>query len=161
GGVGAPSVIQRGSPFYYGATGAISRLWHGQQERLATGLPSLAMANGSRAEGPSDISFQGVGSGYVAVGLEGNPNLREQLGDVGAGFGRLVRMTPDGSSASSADLAGYEATVNPDGRQLDSDPYSVLAEAGGQVVVDAGGNSVVRVAPNRDISTLAVLPTLA
>src|SRR5215213_5852173 len=43
GGVGAPSVVQRGSAFYYGATGAISRLWHGQQERVATGLPSLAM----------------------------------------------------------------------------------------------------------------------
>ena len=161
GGVGAPSVIQRGSPFYYGATGAVTRLWHGEQERVATGLPSLAMANGSRAEGPSDISFQGVGSGYVAIGLEGNPNLREQLGEVGAGFGRLVRMTPDGSCASAADLAGYEATVNPDGRQLDSDPYSVLAEPGHQIVVDAGGNSLLRVEANGDISTFAVLPTLA
>ena len=161
GGVGAPSVVQRGSTFYYGATGAVSRLWHGQQERVATGLPSLAMANGSRAEGPSDISFQGVGNAYVAIALEGNPNLREQLGDVGAGFGRLVRMEPDGTYASAADLAGYEATVNPDGRQLDSDPYSVLAEPGSQVVVDAGGNSLLRVAANGDISTLAVLPTLA
>jgi len=161
GGVGAPSVIQRGSTFYYGATGAVSRLWKGEQERVATGLPSLAMANGSRAEGPSDISFQGVGNAYVAIALEGNPNLREQLGDVGAGFGRLVRMEPNGSYASAADLAGYEATVNPDGRQLDSDPYSVLAEPGSQVVVDAGGNSLLRVAANGDISTLAVLPTLA
>jgi len=161
GGVGAPSVIQRGSTFYYGATGAVSRLWKGVQEHVASGLPSLAMANGSRAEGPSDISFQGVGSGYVAIALEGNPNLREQLGDVGTGFGRLVRMTPDGRCAPVADLAGYEATVNPDGRQLDSDPYSVLAEPDHQIIVDAGGNSLVRVEANGEISTFAVLPTLA
>ena len=162
GGVGAPSVIQRGAAFYYGDTGAVSRLWHGQQERVVTGLPSLAMANGSRAEGPSDVSFQGVGSGYVAIGLEGNPNLREQLGIAGAAnLGRLVRMTPDGSWASAADVAGYEAAVNPDGRQVDSDPYSVLAEAGRQVVVDAGGNSILRVDADGDTSTLAVLPKIS
>jgi hypothetical protein len=162
GGAGAPSVIQRGSAFYYGDTGAVSRLWHGRQERVITGLPSLAMANGSRAEGPSDVSFQGDGGGYVAIGLEGNPNLREQLGTAGAAnLGRLVRMTPDGSWASAADLAGYEAAANPDGRQVDSDPYSVLAEAGHQIAVDAGGNSLVRVEANGDLSTLAVLPTLA
>src|SRR5258707_12064610 len=40
GGVGAPSIVQRGTPFYYGASGAVSRLWKGQQERVATGLPS-------------------------------------------------------------------------------------------------------------------------
>jgi hypothetical protein len=161
GGVGAPSVIQRGSTFYYGPTGAISRLWKGEQSRVATGLPSLAMANGGRAEGPSDISFHGVGNAYVAIALEGNPNLREQLGAVGDGFGRLVRMAPDGTFASAADLAGYEANVNPDGRQLDSDPYSVLAEASGQVVVDAGGNSLIRVAANGDVSTLAVFPPIS
>src|SRR4051812_28450493 len=102
GGVGAPSVVQRGATFYYGATGAVSRLWQGQQSRVASGLPSLAMANGSRAEGASDISFQGAGNAFVAIGLEGNPNLREQLGDGGAGLGRLVRLTPDGSWASAA-----------------------------------------------------------
>jgi hypothetical protein len=162
GGVGAPSVIQRGAAFYYGDTGAVSRLWHGRQERVVTGLPSLAMANGSRAEGPSDVSFEGAGSGYVAVGLEGNPNLREQLGVAGAAnLGRLVRMTPEGGWASAADLAGYETAANPDGRQVDSDPYSVLAEAGHQIAVDAGGNSLLRVEANGDISTLAVLPTIS
>src|SRR3954452_17464990 len=47
GGPGAPSIVPRGTPLYYGATGAVTRLWKGQQERVASGLPSLAMANGN------------------------------------------------------------------------------------------------------------------
>src|SRR4030095_10525856 len=80
GGVGAPSIVQRGTPFYYGATGAVSRLWNGQQERVASGLASVAMANGNRAEGAHDISFNGIGNAYVTIGLEGDPNLRSLLG---------------------------------------------------------------------------------
>jgi hypothetical protein len=106
GGGGAPSIVQRGSTFYYGATGAISRLWHGQQERVATGLPSLALANGNRGTGPSDISMLGVGNAYVTIGLEGDPALRDQLGDVGAGFAHLIRLTPDGRSKPVADIGG-------------------------------------------------------
>jgi hypothetical protein len=35
-----PCVVLRGTPQCYGPTGAASRLWHGVQERIATGLPS-------------------------------------------------------------------------------------------------------------------------
>src|SRR5688500_17377445 len=38
GGVGAPNIVLRGTPLYYGATGAVSRLWKGQQQRVASGL---------------------------------------------------------------------------------------------------------------------------
>src|SRR5256885_17243733 len=46
GGPGAPSIAPRGTPLYHGEAGAVSRVWNGQQERVASGLPSLAMANG-------------------------------------------------------------------------------------------------------------------
>src|SRR3954454_7331688 len=57
GGPGAPSIAPRGTPLYYGETGAVSRLWNGQQERVASGLPSLAMANGNEGAGANGISF--------------------------------------------------------------------------------------------------------
>jgi len=50
----------------YGPTGAVSRLWHGVQERVAPGLPSHANPNGNRADGPHDISLLGVGTAYVS-----------------------------------------------------------------------------------------------
>ena len=40
----------------------------------------------------------------------------------------------------------------------DSNPFGVLAQAGARVATDAGGNSLVRIAANGDISTLAIFP---
>ena len=47
----------------------------------------------------------------------------------------------------------------PDGDLPDTNPNSVLASTGSQVVVDAGGNSLLRVGRNHEISTLAVFET--
>jgi len=41
---------------------------------------------------------------------------------------------------------------------VDTNPYAVLAEPGGRIVVDAGGNSLLRVAANGTVETLAVFP---
>jgi sugar lactone lactonase YvrE len=118
------------------------------------------MASGARGIGPSDVSFLGAGNAAVTITLEGHPDQRAQLGAAGDGFGRLVDLGPGGDWRFGADVATYERTANPDGRQLDSNPYAVLAEPGGRVVVDAGGNSLLRVAADGRISTIAVLPTL-
>ena len=147
----------------YGATGAVSRLWRGEQERVATGLPSYATASG-RAEGPNDIAMLGIGSAHVTIGLEASPVLRDRLSAdraEWAGFGRLVHVRASGRWRFVADIAGYEAAVDPDPRILDSNPYGLLAEPGGQLLTDAGGNSLLRVDANGDISTLAVLPPVS
>jgi hypothetical protein len=144
----------------YGATGAISRLWRGEQERVVTGLPSYANAAG-RAEGPNDIAMLGVGSAHVTIGLETSPFFRDQVAALQpewAGFGRLVHVSAGGEWHFVADLGTYEEEHNPDPRVVDSNPYGLLAEPGGEVVADAGGNDLLRVSANGDISLLAVLP---
>jgi hypothetical protein len=144
----------------YGATGAVSRLWHGVQERVATGLPSYATAAG-RAQGPNDIAMLGPGSAVVTIGLETSPLFRDQLSAVDpewAGFGRLVRVSAGGQWRFMADLGTFEEQANPDPRLVDSDPYGVLAVPGGAVVADAGGNDLLRVDANGEVSLLAVLP---
>jgi hypothetical protein len=161
GGVGAPSIVQRGTTFYYGATGAVSRLWNGEQERVATGLPSLAMANGNRGEGAHDISFNGVGNAYVTIGFEGDPNQRSVLGPTGAGFAKLIHLKPNGRWSTVADIGNYEIAHNPDGLVVDSNPFSVLAGRGRDVVLtDSGGNSLLSIDKDGNVSTLAVMPLL-
>jgi sugar lactone lactonase YvrE len=161
GGVGAPNIVLRGTPLYYGATGAVSRLWKGQQERVASGLPSLAHANGNEGGGPQGISFNGAGNAYLTVGFGADPSLRGGLGSAGAGFAQLIRLKPNGNWSSVADLGTYELNSNPDGRQLDTNPFGVRASPGGQVVVtDSGANSLLRVDNHGGISTIAVMPTL-
>jgi hypothetical protein len=157
----APSLVLRGTPLYYGATGAVSRLWKGEQERVASGLPSIAQVSGNEAAGPSDISLNGVGNAYVSVGFGADPNLRGNLGPAGAGFAQLIRLKPNGNWGQVADLGTYERNVNPDGRQLDTNPFAVLASPGGEVVVtDSGANSLLRVDNHGDVSTMAVMPIL-
>src|SRR5262249_43535178 len=135
----------------------VSRFWHGQQERIATGLPSLIAPDG--ATGPNDISFQGRGNAFVTVGWGSNPLRRAELGQVGAGFAQLVRLQPNGNWQYASDLRAYEAAMNPGGGPLDSNPFGLLAEAADQVLLDAGGNSLLRIAANGDVSALAEFPS--
>lgn len=152
-----------GGPACTGPSGSVTRinLKKGTQERVGTGLSSIADPDGSFALGPADISFQGRGNGYVIVGLGGDPAKRDtMLGDAGPGFGQLVRMPASGKWNYQVDVAQYEAHNNPDAGEVDSDPYAVLALSGDTAVVsDAGGNDLLRVNTRSGaISTLAVFP---
>ncbi len=148
----------RGGVMCYGATGAISRLWFGKQTRIASGLPSYANVATGEAAGPHDIAL-GPGDLRFSVGWAGEGLPRSVLPGVGEQFGHLYRFPLFGGPRSIADLTAYEFQVNPDGGLPDSNPYGVLGESGSTVVADAGGNSLLRVRANGDISTLATFPS--
>lgn len=158
-----------------GASGAITKVWHGKQRRVLEGLPSIAAQGspatpespevlaGSDALGPNDISFSGFRA-YFPVGLGGDPALRDdELGPLGPEFGQLYKASPFGRVRAVADLAAFEAAENPDqdqpdGAEPNSNPASVLARPGRQYVVDAGGNDLLKVGPTGRIRALAVFP---
>lgn len=142
----------------YGPSGAVSRLWRGEQTRVLTGLPSHASATGE-ANGPVDVSFQGLGGAHVTIGLGGTPEEREEFGPAGALFGTLVRAPAFGRPRVVADLVQYEADNNPDGGIVDSNVYGLLAGPGARIVTDAGGNSIISIGANGNMSTLATLPS--
>jgi sugar lactone lactonase YvrE len=149
----------RGETRCAGSSGAISRLWHGDQRRIVTGLPSHANPAGNGAIGPHAVSLQGRGNAYATVGLGGEdiaPSAFRAM--MGQGFGRTVRFKPNGRWAYEDDIAAYEEANNPDGAVPDSNPYAILAQPGGHVVTDAGGNDLLRVRANGAMSTLAVFP---
>jgi hypothetical protein len=143
----------------YGPTGAITRIWRGTQERVATGLPSLATAAGE-AVGPHDISFQGRGGAYVTIGLGGDPTtVRSALGPAGALFGTLIHVAASGQWKAIADISAHEALENPAGGPIDTNPYGLLAEPGARIIADAGANTLLRLEANGGISTLAMFPS--
>lgn len=153
GGAG-PCAFVRGENQCAGATGAVSRYWRGKQERVVTGLPSYAPAGGGGATGPHDVSFADE-RGFVVIGLGGDPALLRAT--FGARLGWTARFRPNGNVSLVADVSAFENT-NPGGGPIDTNPYGLLEGAGGRVVVDAGGNTLLRVAGDGDISTIAVLP---
>jgi hypothetical protein len=153
-----------------GLTGSISRLWNGSQERVATGLPSVAARNGSNATGPSDVSSLGVGNLYATIGLRYDPTARSQFPPLGPLFAQLVHVPASAIFASSehtpfrtfnpdwlvADIGSYEAAANPDAGDLDSNPYGLLTVPDGWIVADAGGNSLLKIDRQGNASLLAV-----
>ena len=130
------------------------------QERVATGLPSHASIQGVQAIGPTDIAI--VGIPYVTIGLQQPPAVREQYPFL-ADFARLIQVLPNGGWRSIADLGTLRGRARSRPRLLlnprpDSNPFGLLAAPSGRafLVADAGGNSLLHVAANGDISTYAV-----
>jgi hypothetical protein len=142
----------------YGATGAVTRLWGGKQERVVTDLPSQVDPAG-QAVGAHDISFLGRGGAYLTLGFGGDPALRSNFGPDGALFGTLVHVPASGKWKVIGDISAYETSANPAGGPIDSNPFGIVAEPNGRVVTDAGGNDLLRIAANGTISTLAVFPS--
>jgi hypothetical protein len=161
----------------YGETGAVTKVSFDSagnpisQEQVATGFSSLgAKDTGEGATGPNDVAFTANGDMYVLTGFGGDPALRDpggSLGEDGINFGQLVRVDDEGNWSNELDIAAYETTNNPDGGQVDSNPYALLATNDGFQVVDAGGNDLLNVVLNdndqpqaatAEISTVAVFP---
>lgn len=143
----------------FGTSGALTRVDRQGVERIVDGLPSLASPSGEGALGPHDVSLLGNGTTYLTTGLGADPSVRDALGLSDAGLGLLWRVNQArGAVTSVADVAGWEAAENPNGDEVDSNPYGVLAVPSGQIVADAGGNSLVRVSAAGAVETLAVFP---
>lgn len=157
GGVG-PCAVLRGVQRCYGPSGAVSRLWHGRQERIAVGLPSYADAEAFEVTGPHDVSVYPFGypfgRTFVTIGWGDNPAKREVFGPAGRRFGTLVRILPHGRWRVVADVSAYEARRNPAGGPVDSNPYGLL-DGSTHVVADAGANALLRVLPGGRVWAIA------
>src|SRR6266545_8055538 len=72
-------------PAFAGPTGAVSRWWHGMQERVATGFPSYTEngPTGVAATGPHDVALLGRGDMRVSLGLANDPRVRPTCGALG------------------------------------------------------------------------------
>jgi hypothetical protein len=147
-----------GGQVCYGASGAITRIANGRQERIVSGLPSIAGEEGAAAIGPVDVSVRPNGGLFALIGLGAPPAARAALGPEGPNFGQLIRVTSAGQPQNVVDIAAYEQTANPDQGALDSNPYSLVALRDRFIVADAGANALLEVGSNGVVSTLAVFP---
>ncbi|MBX9255670.1 ScyD/ScyE family protein [Desmonostoc muscorum CCALA 125] len=147
GGNGAciPPASGQGDSLCYGTTGAITKIENGKTERILTGLPSLALPDGTGGAGPRDIKFDATGKPYVLLGYGANPVFRDRnLGKTD--LGKII--APDfntNSWTTIADIANYELANNPDGNDVSSNPLGLLIDGNNLLVVDAGANDLLGV----------------
>ena len=146
-----------------GLTSSITKVSHGGQRRIVTGLLSIAGPDGTGAVGVDDVSVARRGGGLFMIattlgcpdqlpaGL--TPELLRQNG-------KLLRAR-HGAKRVVADITAFECANDPDGQGVESDPYSVYAASNRhQVVADAAGDSILDVRDGR-VSLLAVIPSSA
>ncbi|MBD1925196.1 ScyD/ScyE family protein [Trichocoleus sp. FACHB-90] len=144
--VQSPSV--QFAPLCSGSSAAITRIKDGKQERLFTGLPSLAIQpSGIEGAGPQDIKFDANGNAYLVYGFAGNPANREEVFNEPI-FGKLYGFdTNTGAFTNTlADLAAFELANNPDKGDVITNPYALTIKGNTAYVVDAGANTLVNVA---------------
>lgn len=144
-----------------GQTGAITVVEGDTQERLADDLVSYALPDGSDTTGPHDVAWDDEGNLMVIVGLGNDPNQRGEttfFGAISDNLGQLVQVAANGTWTNEIDVSAHEAAENPDGGELDSNPYAIERVDDGYLVADAGANALLHVADNGTITTVAVFP---
>lgn len=99
--------------------------------------------------GVTDVSAIGTSSMWATTAGE-NPEV-----DSGQGLWRVS----NGSTKQITNLFAYESSNDPDGAGVDSNPFDVQSIGGGAaLVVDAGGNDLLRVSRQGTVETMAVFP---
>lgn len=151
-----------------GTSGAVTRVKDGKQERVITGLPSIALRpTGSTGEGPQDIQFDRLGNPYLLIGYGGNPTISD-FPKNSPSWGQLYKVDlKTGSLKSIADLAKYEFANNADGvdvldvsGEIASNPYAFTIKDDTAYIVDAAANNIWTVGlDGSDLKSLTVLPT--
>lgn len=148
-------------PLHLGQTGSLIRILNGEQTTILSDLPSLAGEDGSQATGASDVYVTATGDIYLLMGLGADPAARgdaEKLNHLGDQLGHILHLPQDSSDFLYADVSAYEEANNPDGGELDSNPFSFTMDGDKFIVADAGGNDVLQVSADGSISTLAMFP---
>jgi hypothetical protein len=148
-----------GDPNCYGPTGAVTMVSGiGVQQRVLTGLPSLAGPTGNEASGPHDLDF-GFDSAWITIGLGADPALRAPFEQAGIKLASLMQVSFTGQISNPVDIGAFEASSNPDGGLPDTNPYGLQILTDRAVVADAGANALLQLSPT-GVSTLAVFPAI-
>jgi hypothetical protein len=185
GGNGACAELAEGPACYgeTGAVLRIDLSGKKEPARVLRNLPSLAGEGGFGATGPQAVAFAANGTGMVALGLGSHRATREGLGRYSYLFGRVIPVpkmksavmppTKDKTQVQFAqpgaaplptaaqdekapiDLAAYEDINDPAGDGSDSNPVRLMAHGADFLAVDAGGNSLLRIGSDRQITALA------
>jgi hypothetical protein len=137
-----------------GDSGAITRITFTPtitQQRIITGLDSLAGVPSGTVEalGPHDILFDDTGTMNVLFGLGASPTQTVPATGTlhGTSFAWITQENVTGTLENLVDIGAFELAENPDGGELDTNPFTfVQDESDGTIyVADAGGNSVLSV----------------
>ncbi|MEA5389896.1 ScyD/ScyE family protein [Cyanobium gracile UHCC 0139] len=162
GGSGPCILAGSGNTLCYGTTGAVGQFDRSTNvySRALSNLPSLAVQSSPlfpEGTGLADLAFDGSGQLFGVFGFGANPNLIPAAGS--PLFGKTVAIDLGaGSLTPLADIAAFEAAQNPDGKDLNSNPFALVVHGDDTYVTDSGGNSLVKADAANQVSLVNVFP---
>jgi hypothetical protein len=140
-----------------GLSGSVTRVKHGTQQRVQTGLLSVLLPGEGEVVGVDAVAFKGNQLYGIATGacmLEGIPIPPEAL----AQAGQVLKLLGGDAVEPVGDASTIECTTDPDGQGPDTDPYGLAIRGRTFYVADAAGNDIVKIR-NGETSVAAVLST--
>ncbi len=125
-----------------GFTGSVTRVKDHHAERIQTGLLSVASPEGDTV-GVDALAFRGdklfgVMTGTCAVDPSTLPP------EIAAQLGKVLRLRGGTDVHAIRDPQRFECSKNPDGQDVDTDPYGLAMTDHNVFVADAAGNDVVK-----------------
>lgn len=119
------------------------------------GIVELRRTKGSllaKLPGVADVAATGPNSLYAVTGQGDGPNATRLF--------RITRSSATGTRVREiANLGAFEAAVNPDGGEIDSNPFHVAVLSWNKVLVaDAAGNSLLVADRSGKVDWVATLP---
>jgi hypothetical protein len=146
--VGARSSVELASPLFGLATAPDGSLLVADAGQGVVSIRHGATTLVAPLPGVTDVGAIGLGSLYAIT-----------AGGAEASSAKVYRVS-NGRAAIVADLGGFEAAVNPDGEDIDSNPFDLaVLNGGGILVADAGANAVLVTGPRGFIDWVVTLPT--
>lgn len=142
------SQVELGAPVFGLATAKDGSLLVADASQGIVAIKNGTMSLAAPLPGVDDVGAIGNGSFFALTGGGDDPTSA-----------KLWRVS-DGRAAISADLGAFEAAANPDGAQIESNPFGVaVLNGGGVLVADAGANSILVTGPRGFVDWVATLPS--
>jgi hypothetical protein len=134
-----------------------------ERQAVASGLPSSLFedeeSGGLAAAGPAAAAWSPAGALYYVSNAFWPDFANDDYGSIASSVAPNASSNPLRALNPYASLARYEATVNPDGMEINPNPFSLVVDAAGNAYVnDAGANDTLKIAPDGTITTYALYP---
>jgi hypothetical protein len=141
----------------FGFSGSVTRIRGSSVHRVSRGLLSIGEKDGSFTVGVDDVAVDRKGRLFAIMTSAPVPDPEAIVGKRGAAqLGKLLRLSV--RKTVVADVGAVEVRQNPDGADVNPNPYSLALAADRIVVVDAGGNTLLSALTDGRVSVLAVFP---
>lgn len=140
-------------------SGSVTEIRNGTQKRVIGGLLSVGGQDGSFSVGADDVAIGVDGAVYTVMADAPIPDAQKKKLAGRRGLKQMGAVLRGKTKSVVANVGAFETKNNPDGREVNPNPYGLVVGPDRIVVVDAGANTVLSIDPRGEVSLVAVIPT--